>query len=63
MYAIRSYYASPVYEKKSEDTKKTCRIVPIYPVTADINQGTMQNFIRSALDTVSGSIVETIPET
>ncbi len=53
---------SPVYEKKSEDTKKTCRIVPIYPVTADINQGTMQNFIRSALDTVSGSIVETIPE-
>lgn len=52
---------SPVYDK--EDTyKNTGRIIPIYPSTFKLPQGTLRKIIENGLNEVSGNVEETLPE-
>jgi ATP-dependent DNA helicase RecG len=54
---------NPVYEKIiSEDSKKSCRIVPIYPATAKLTQNVIRSSISSALKMTQDSLREYLPQ-
>lgn len=53
---------SPVYEKAGEgETKNTCRIVPVYPSTANLTQNAIRSAIRSALEAAGGRLADALP--
>lgn len=52
---------SPVFEPEGE-TKKTGKIIPIYPLTYSLSQNTIRKIIENGLSEVNGKLEETIPE-
>nr|WP_242973443.1 ATP-dependent DNA helicase RecG [Pseudoclostridium thermosuccinogenes] len=55
---------NPVYEKSGTgERKNTCRIVPVYPSTANLTQNMIRNAVSSALELVSGNMEEILPQT
>ena len=52
---------SPVFEPEGE-TKKTGKIIPIYPLTYSLSQNTIRKIIENGLSEVDGKLEETIPE-
>ena len=52
---------SPVFEPEGE-TKKTGKIIPIYPLTYSLSQNTIRKIIENGLLEVNGKLEETIPE-
>ncbi|PIT86514.1 MAG: DNA helicase RecG, partial [Candidatus Magasanikbacteria bacterium CG10_big_fil_rev_8_21_14_0_10_43_6] len=59
MYGVQM--VSPSYEKVSQETAHTARIVPLYPLTAGITQKQMRFLISQVIDLV-GKIEEWLPE-
>ncbi len=54
---------NPVYERISgREMKNTCRIIPVYPSTNDLSQNVIRSVIKNALELVSGSIIEVLPD-
>ncbi len=56
--------SSPDYEilsHEKEDTIHTGRIVPIYPLTQDLNQRAIRTIIRSCLDRYSNRMIDWLP--
>lgn len=54
---------NPVYEKiGNSEMKNTCRIIPIYPATAQLTQNVLRGIISNALQLVAGSMDEIIPQ-
>ena len=54
--------ANPVYEHEGSEKGVTGRIVPIYRMTAGLNQRTILQAIRQGLDACSGQLPEALPE-
>lgn len=53
----------PVYEKQDYgEAKNILRIVPVYPLTANLTQNTIRATIKSALEQVEGKLNEFLPE-
>ena len=52
---------NPVFDM-GENTKNTGKIVPIYPSTYSLKQGTIRNVIENGLKIVNGKLDETMPE-
>ncbi len=52
---------NPIYEKYDTIMQNTCRIVPVYPATKKLTQNIIRKTIRTALDSISGSIRDPIP--
>lgn len=57
----RRSMTNPVYEKEGTQNGVTGRIVPIYRLSAGINQRTMQQAVRQALDTCQMKLPELLP--
>ena len=53
---------NPVFEREAETKGVTGRIVPVYRLTAGINQSSIVNGIRQSLDTCLDSLQDIIPE-
>lgn len=53
---------NPVFEREAETKGVTGRIVPVYSLTAGINQSSIVNGIRQSLDTCLDSLQDIIPE-
>ncbi len=54
---------SPVYEKQDYgEAKNILRIVPVYPLTANLTQNTIRATIKSALELVGGKLIDFLPE-
>ena len=54
---------NPVYEKvENKERKNTCRIVPVYPATANLTQGVIRAVIGCALELVCGKMEDIIPQ-
>ncbi len=54
---------SPVYEKQEDrEAKNILRIVPVYPLVANLTQNTIRAAIKSALELVGGQLIEFLPE-
>ncbi|MBU1131236.1 ATP-dependent DNA helicase RecG [Patescibacteria group bacterium] len=56
-----SYFKNPSYEKVSNDTAHTARIVPIYPLTVGLTQKQLRFLIKQALPLVK-QIADWLPE-
>lgn len=52
---------SPIFEEKGK-SNKTGRIIPIYPLTYNLNQNTIRKIIENSLLAVKDKINENIPE-
>ncbi len=52
---------SPIFEEKGK-SNKTGRIIPIYPLTYNLNQNTIRKIIENSLLAVKDKINESIPE-
>ena len=52
---------SPVYDEIDE-SKNTGKIIPIYPLTYELKQGTLRKIIENGLEEVKGQLHETLPE-
>ena len=52
---------SPVYDE-IDQSKNTGRIIPIYPLTYELKQGTLRRIIESGLAEVKGNLPETLPD-
>lgn len=61
---FRSFEAqNPVYEKVSGgELKNTCRIVPVYPSTANLTQNVIRAAIKSALEILDGTLQDILPD-
>lgn len=54
---------NPVYEKILEGvSEKACRIVPIYPATANLTQNIIRSSIKNAMQATIGKFDEILPE-
>lgn len=53
--------ANPIYERASEDTTHTGRVVPVYHLTENLYNKTIRNLIKTNLS-LADEIKETIPE-
>ena len=53
---------NPIYEKEGLDGGVTGRIVPIYRLSAGLNQRTLMHSIRQGLDSCAGQIPDVLPE-
>lgn len=54
---------NPVYEKIIEgEMEKTCRIVPVYPSTANLTQNIIRSSIKNALQATKGKFEEIFPQ-
>lgn len=54
---------NPIYEKvEGCEPKKTCRIVPVYSLTAKLTQTIIRDVIENALELVSGNVTEVLPK-
>ena len=52
---------SPVYELESSN-RNTGKIIPIYPLTYNLNQNTIRKIIENGLGEIEGKLEETIPK-
>lgn len=52
---------NPAFEQWGGEMKKTCRIVPVYPSTAGLNQGSIRNAVLAVLEETEGQLSEIIP--
>lgn len=52
---------SPVFDKEGA-TKNTGKIIPIYPLTANLPQNTLRKIIENGLEEVNENLEETLPE-
>ena len=53
---------NPVYEKEDAEGGVTGRIVPVYRMTAGLNQKTLMQAVRRGLDLCGGELPEILPE-
>lgn len=52
---------NPTFERISDDTTHTARIVPVYPTTAGLNQKQLRYFVSQVLD-LADTVEEWVPE-
>lgn len=52
---------SPVFDDEKSN-KNTGRILPVYPVTKNLNENTIRKIVIEALNSIDGNIEESIPE-
>ena len=52
---------SPVFDA-GEKSKNTGKIIPIYPLTAGITQNVFRGIVETAVKSVQGNLVDTLPE-
>ena len=53
---------NPVYERQGAENGVTGRIVPVYPMTAGLNQRTLMQGVRCGLDACGEQLPELLPE-
>ena len=58
----RRSMTNPVYEREGMENRVTGRIVPIYPLTAGLNQRVMMQSVRQGLDSCGEQLPEVLPE-
>ena len=58
----RRSMANPVYEQEGSEKGVTGRIIPIYRLSAGLNQRTMQQAVRQGLDACAEQLPEALPE-
>ena len=58
----RRSMANPVYEHEGAEKGVTGRIVPVYRLSAGLNQRTMLQAVRQGLDACAGQLPEALPE-
>ena len=58
----RRCMTNPVYEREGMENRVTGRIVPIYRLSAGLNQRTVMQCMRQALDSCEGMLPEVLPE-
>ncbi len=58
----RRTMANPVYEHEGSGKGVTGRIVPVYRMTAGLNQRTITQAVRQGLDACGGQLPEALPE-
>ena len=58
----RRSMTNPVYEREGMENRVTGRIVPIYPLTAGLNQRVMMQSVRQGLDNCGEQLPEVLPE-
>ena len=59
----RRSMTNPVYEREGMENRVTGRIVPIYRLSAGLNQRLLMQSIRQGLDSCGGLLPEVLPET
>ncbi len=59
---MKAEMVNPIIEKLGTQTSKMGKIVPIYPATAGLQQRSIRDAIIQALDRLSESLPETLPE-
>ena len=59
---IHRSMSNPVYEREGTENGVTGRIIPIYPMTAGLNQRTLMQGVRIGLDTCGDLLPELLPE-
>ena len=58
----RRSMANPVYEREGMENRVTGRIVPIYRLSAGLNQRLLMQSVRQGLDSCGGLLPEVLPE-
>lgn len=53
---------NPIFEKEDGEHKYTCKIVPIYALTASLSQKIIQNMIKSCVDMVDHTLTDILPQ-
>lgn len=58
----RRSMTNPVFEREDAENRITGRIVPVYRMTAGLNQKTLLQSVRQGLDACAGQLPEVLPE-